>query len=84
MKLNHTLPLAALLLGLTAAGSVSAVDYNTGYFGRVAIEGFDPVAYFTEGKAHKGSDDITTEWEGVIWHFASAENRDLFVKNPAA
>ena len=84
MNLKHSLSLAALLLGLAATGSASAVEYNTGYFGRVAIEGFDPVAYFTEGKAHKGSDNITTEWEGVIWHFASAENRDLFVKDPAA
>ena len=84
MKLNHTLSLAALLLGLTAAGSASAVEYNTGYFGNVAIEGYDPVAYFTEGKAHKGSSEFTTEWDGATWQFASAEDRDLFVKTPAA
>jgi hypothetical protein len=73
-----------LLAAAAAAGAVSAVEYNTGYFGNVAIEGFDPVAYFTEGKAHKGKPDITAEWEGVTWQFASAENRDLFVKNPTA
>ena len=84
MKLKHTLSLAALLIGLTTAGSASAVEYNTGYFGRVAIEGYDPVAYFTEGKAHKGSPNFSTEWDGVIWHFASAEHRDLFVKHPTA
>ena len=84
MKLTHALSVAALLIGLTAAGSAMAVEYNTGYFGNVAIEGYDPVAYFTEGKAHKGSADITTEWEGVIWQFASAENRDLFVNDPTA
>jgi YHS domain-containing protein len=84
MKLYRNLSLAALLLGLTVASPAGAVEYNTGYFGRVAIAGFDPVAYFTEGKAHKGSPDISTEWEGVTWQFASAENRDLFVKDPAA
>jgi YHS domain-containing protein len=62
----------------------AAVEYNTGYFGRVAIEGFDPVAYFTEGKAHHGSADFSTEWDGVIWEFASAANRDRFVKDPTA
>ena len=84
MKLTHALSLAALLIGLTAAGSAAAVEYNTGYFGNVAIEGYDPVAYFTEGKAHRGSPEFTTEWEGVIWQFASAENRDLFAKDPKA
>jgi hypothetical protein len=84
MKLNHALSLAALLIGVTAAGSTMAVEYNTGYFGNVAIEGYDPVAYFTEGKARQGSADITTEWEDVTWQFASAENRDLFIKDPAA
>jgi YHS domain-containing protein len=84
MKLNHSLSLAALLIGLATAGSAAAVEYNTGYFGNVAIEGYDPVAYFTEGKAHKGSPDFSAEWSGVTWQFASAENRDLFLKNPTA
>ena len=74
--------MAAALAAL--ATTASGAEYNTGYFGRVAIEGYDPVAYFTEGTAHQGSPDITTEWEGVIWHFASSQNRDLFVGNPAA
>jgi hypothetical protein len=77
-----TIVMVAALAAL--ATTASAVEYNTGYFGRVAIEGYDPVAYFTEGKAHQGSPDITAEWEGVIWHFASSQNRDLFVGNPTA
>jgi hypothetical protein len=75
-----TIVMAAALTALAA--TASAVEYNTGYFGRVAIEGYDPVAYFTEGQAHQGSPDITAEWEGVIWHFASIQNRDLFIGNP--
>jgi hypothetical protein len=84
MHPHRILPLATLLVGLAATGPAPAVEYNTGYFGNVAIEGYDPVAYFTEGKAHKGSPDITTEWDGVTWQFASAEDRDLFIKTPAA
>jgi len=84
MTFNQPLSMASLLVGLAAVGPSSAVEYNTGYFGNVAIEGFDTVAYFTEGTAHKGSPDITTEWQGATWQFASNENRDLFLKDPTA
>jgi YHS domain-containing protein len=82
MKLNHAL--SALALGFVTAGPVAAVEYNTGYFGNVAIEGYDPVAYFTEGTARQGKAEFSTEWEGVTWKFASAQNRDLFVSDPTA
>jgi len=49
----------------------------------VAIEGYDPVAYFREDKAVKGSPEFTAEWAGVTWHFSTAENRDTFAKEPA-
>ncbi|MEO0768888.1 MAG: YHS domain-containing (seleno)protein [Cyanobacteria bacterium J06649_4] len=48
----------------------------------IAIEGADPVAYFTEEAFVPGSADFTHEWKGVTWQFASAENRDLFASNP--
>ena len=48
----------------------------------VAIQGTDPVAYFTEGKPVEGSKEFSHRWNGVRWHFASAENRDLFSANP--
>jgi len=31
----------------------------------------------------KGSPEFTFEWAGVTWHFASADNRDTFKKEPA-
>jgi len=48
----------------------------------VAIRGTDPVTYFSEGKPVTGSAEYTTDWNGATWHFASAENRDLFVGDP--
>lgn len=48
----------------------------------VAIKGTDPVAYFTESQAIQGNADFAYEWNDAIWHFASAENRDLFSANP--
>lgn len=59
-----------------------AGEVNTGYFGNVAIEGYDPVAYFTEGRAVKGRPDLAYEWLGAEWHFAKPEHRELFRSDP--
>lgn len=48
----------------------------------VAISGYDPVAYFTEDAAIQGSPAFTLEWNGVVWYFASAANRDVFAASP--
>ncbi|WP_147124420.1 YHS domain-containing (seleno)protein [Shimia ponticola] len=50
----------------------------------VAINGYDPVAYFTEGKPVEGSGDFTAVHDGATFRFASAENRDLFAADPVA
>lgn len=51
----------------------------------LAIQGYDPVAYFPEGggRAVKGSKDIEAAYEGVAYRFASAEHKEMFLKNPA-
>jgi YHS domain-containing protein len=48
----------------------------------VAINGYDTVAYFKEGKALKGSDLFTFQWRKKTWHFINSENRDLFIAAP--
>ena len=48
----------------------------------MAIEGTDPVAYFTEGKAVEGSSQFTHAWKGATWRFKDAANRDAFAANP--
>jgi YHS domain-containing protein len=48
----------------------------------VAIQGYDTVAYFTEGHPVKGNSNFSYIWNEAEWHFASAENRDLFAANP--
>ena len=50
----------------------------------IAIDGTDPVAYFTDGAPIAGSPDITHDWMGVTWRFASAANRATFAENPEA
>ena len=49
----------------------------------IGIKGYDPVAYFTSGRAVKGSDSHAAEHGGVSWRFASAQNRDAFLADPA-
>ena len=48
----------------------------------VAINGTDPVAYFTMSKPVQGSADHALNWNGVTWHFASGENRQMFERDP--
>lgn len=55
----------------------------TGLVKGVAAGGYDPVSYFTEGKPVLGSDKITAENEGVVWRFASEQNRASFLAEPA-
>jgi enamine deaminase RidA (YjgF/YER057c/UK114 family) len=67
--------LAGLLLCLLAP---SARGDET----RLSISGYDPVAYFTDGKPVPGSSEFEYLWHDARWRFASAAHLDLFVKDP--
>jgi hypothetical protein len=69
-----------LPLGMGAARAQDEV--NTGYLGTVAILGYDPVAYFVDGRPRKGSPDISEKWLGATWYFATTEHRDAFISKP--
>ncbi|KCZ92909.1 YHS domain-containing (seleno)protein [Hyphomonas johnsonii] len=80
------------LLLAAALATVPAVAYPpaaaaeppiyTGRFSSTALQGHDPVAYFTDGAPLKGSDAFTTEYKGATFRFASAANRDAFIADP--
>jgi hypothetical protein len=55
-----------------------AVNGTTG----LAISGFDPVAYFTEGKALFGRPEIELNLEGAVWRFTNKGNRGAFTSHP--
>ena len=67
---------------MASADTGDAVARFINKSGNVAIEGTDPVAYFTEGAPVAGSEEFAHEWNGAQWHFSSAENRDLFAAEP--
>lgn len=48
----------------------------------VAIEGNDPVAYFTERRAVPGTPELQSTYAGAIYHFASPESRAAFESAP--
>ena len=69
---------AALITGASAfAGVDTGTDGND-----VILAGHDPVAYFTENRPVKGSAQFTAAYNGAVYRFASAENRDTFQANP--
>ena len=63
-------------------GAKAASEINSSFLGNVAIEGTDPVAYFTDKKAVKGSSDFTHSLKGAKWRFKNKANRDAFAVNP--
>lgn len=73
---------AAALLALAIAAPAAALEpVHQTLFG-VAIDGTDPVAYFTESRPVKGSKQFSLEWNGATWRFASAEHRERFRAEP--
>jgi YHS domain-containing protein len=72
------------LIALTATAvfaqtKVSPINQNNR---GVAIRGYDPVAYFTDGKPVEGDPKLTQSWGGATWQFATREHRDMFVQMP--
>ncbi|HET9056006.1 MAG TPA: YHS domain-containing (seleno)protein [Chitinophagaceae bacterium] len=49
----------------------------------IAIGGYDPVAYFKQGKAVEGNKANAVVFEGVTYYFSSVENKEEFKKNPS-
>jgi len=71
-----------LALALYFPGLANSGEVNTGGPEDLAILGYDPVAYFTENRAIKGSANISYNWLGAQWAFASEKHKKLFSENP--
>jgi len=74
---------AALLLLFSVPAQAAKDAVYKSWGSDVAVNGYDVVAYFTEGKPVEGSEDFTVEYNGALWQFASAENREAFAADPA-
>ncbi len=72
---------AAPSVALQAFGETTRAPVNVD-LNKVAIGGYDTVAYFTDGRPLKGRSDFEAIWLGARWWFANAAHRDLFAKQP--
>jgi len=80
-KIIAALMVAVFLLAIPALAFAKS-EINQSFIGSVAIKGTDPVAYFTEKRAQKGSPKFTHRWKGGEWRFKNATNRDAFAADP--
>jgi hypothetical protein len=77
---------AGLVLALPGGqpGSIAAttervvMDWHSG----LAIGGYDPVAFFTDGRPMAGSPDFEFRYGGAIWRFRNVGNRAAFAAKP--
>ena len=76
---RNALLFTAVAAALPLAGVISPTDAQEA---PLAIKGYDPVAYFTDGRPVQGTPEFEFEWDDHRWRFASAEHRDLFKASP--
>jgi YHS domain-containing protein len=74
------LRILAISLLLFALGA--RADNNVDSSG-LALKGYDPVAYFTDGKPVRGKAEFSARHDGATYRFSSAANRDSFAAAPA-
>lgn len=77
---------SALSLAVLTSFAQDAITLRKKHFNLengIAIDGYDPVAYFTQNKAVKGKKDMAVYHQGVTYHFSSAASKELFKASPS-
>lgn len=82
-KLLAALAFAIGALTFAAPAYADQAPVYTALLSRVAVGGYDPVAYFTEGRPVRGAQQFSTMHAGYEYRFASAEHLAAFRANPA-
>lgn len=70
------------ILGLLFSGSILAQGQSVYQKNGLAINGYDPVSYFTENKPVEGKDTFSFTWRDARWLFSSQSNLESFKTNP--
>ncbi len=82
MKISILLHTVLAVISITASGQSTEKNIYSNLKEGIALQGYDPVAYFVLHKAIEGKDEFTFTYHGSTYRFSSSNNRDLFVKNP--
>src|SRR5215831_10160416 len=75
-RLKSTAALVGFLLAILPGPTAQSEEP------KLSISGYDPVAYFTDGKPVQGKTEFEYLWHKSRWRFASGEHRDLFISSP--
>jgi YHS domain-containing protein len=73
-----------LALSLFVGPAMAKDPVYTGTLSSLAVSGYDPVAYFTQGQPVEGKADYQNKWKGATWRFANAKNLEAFTADPEA
>jgi len=74
---------SALLLGIVAVGgSLGVQDAAQAAEPRLALKGYDPVAYFTQGRPMLGKKEFEYTWDEARYRFASDQHLSMFRSDP--
>src|SRR5262250_152955 len=76
-KLFVVLILVSTLSAIATAKDLLNLDNG------VAIQGYDPVAFFTDSRPVKGNPQFQSEYRGAKYYFVSAEHKATFDREPA-
>ena len=69
-------------LGSSAASAATTERIVTNRYSGLAIEGFDPLSYFVDGRPEMGSPEFEAPQGGVVWRFRNEGDRASFVAHP--
>ena len=83
LSFRFTIALCLIAAGLVAGAYAYQQSPVNVARGELALQGYDAVAYWTSRQPMKGSASFEHRWNGAVWRFSTAENRDQFVKEPA-
>jgi YHS domain-containing protein len=78
----RTISRTILALMLLSTPIFAADLINVAGVSNVAINGYDPVAFFTDAKPVNGSPFISATHQGAVYFFATEEHKKLFTLNP--
>ncbi|MEN9677650.1 MAG: hypothetical protein RIS76_3546 [Verrucomicrobiota bacterium] len=71
------------ILALLSASAFAGDLVNVSGASKAAVNGYDTVAFFTDGKPVNGSPFIVADYQGATYYFATEEHKKLFTENPA-
>jgi YHS domain-containing protein len=77
IRLSHSVKLIGVVAAMLLWFGVMASAQQ-----RLALKGYDPVAYFTESRAMLGDAQFQHEWDGATYRFASAKHLEIFKADP--